>query len=474
MVSQSQLWRLAKRSSLLRLVARKLLVPYQEIAYIWEIARSGRLSIYASSRRLKSQKVITYPLDLPPLGDFHDLLAWLDQNAIEYYQGSFCIYIPPQERAQKLFGVILDAYPPQVGLKILKDLRAPSQARYPSTKTGHYVPKILDWIGYHPLEYLRTANYLYDRDMGPRVYDLVEIQTPHNRLSSYVMQHVTGTPPGMEACVAFLERLELLYQDQLIPKMVNWKSALDFRPPDCRGNVIRDAATGKILYIDFQGFMIKDARQYIANVGDVLHTDACFGETHQDRQGKHRYPSIYGLPIAKRDRDVRWEMFQQALRRQGATVEGAVVLHIGCNAGLVLYSALTDGAAWAVGWDQPGVAAAACKLLLALGMSRFDIIGQDMGANTDLLSSIPKYVRLGKGAILFYQAPGEPIGFPQGIKDLPFKYMVYEGQHGETVSDVQSHLQEIEAGWGLRVDEIASYIGGDAGKPRVFAVLHRE
>ena len=475
---QSRLKQWLKRSAFLRPIVRKMGVLYREVDFIWETARSGRLFVYqrnlVSSRQLQNQKVTTCTIDITPLRDFHDLIAWLDENSIQYQEGGFCIYIPPQEKAQKLFGSVLSLYPPNSGLKILKDLKAPSEAIYCSTDVNPSSPRTSDWISYRPLDYLRVANYLYDKGVGPRVYDLVEVQTPHNSLSIYVVQHVAGTVPSVEECAAFLERLSRLYEDQLIPMMSEWKTSEDFLCPGCRGNLIRDEVTGKVLYVDFQGFMIKDAKRYMLQTADEVREDVHFGNLHWIRGGKYLYQSIPGLRIGKRDTNARWNLFKEALQRQGVSVEGSVVFDIGCNAGMIIYSALTDGAAWAVGWDRPTAAAAARKLLLSSGMTRFDILGQDISSDTDFPSTLPENVELGRNSILFFLSMRKHIGFPDSVKNLPFKYMVYEDHDGEKMSDVKSYLKEIEHGWGLRIDGVTSYVDGDGGGERVVAILHRD
>jgi hypothetical protein len=475
---QCQLKQQLKRSVLLRPVVRKLGVLSREVAFIRDIVRSGRLFVYhrnlVSSRQLPSQKVITYAISLPPLRNFHDLIAWVNENDIRHQEGGFCIYVPPQEKVKKLFGSILGAYPPDAGLKILKDLRAPSEAMYCSTDVNPDSPRISDWIGYRPLDYLRVANYLYDKGVGPRVYDLIEVQTPHNRLSIYVVHHIAGTVPSVGECTAFLERLSRLCEDQLIPMMSKWKTSEDFLPPDCRGNLIRDEATGKTLYVDFQAFMIKDAKQYALQVANEIREDVHFGNPHWIRGGKYFYQSIPGLRIGKRETDVRWNVFKQALQRQGVSIEGALVFDIGCNAGMILYAALTDGAARGVGWDRPSVAAAARKLLLSLGATRFDILGQEISSNTDFHSTLPRYVNSDGDSILFFLSMRKHIGFPDSVKNLPFKYMVYEDHYGEKMSDVKNYLKEIEHNWGLRIDNVASYVDGDGGTEHVFAILHRD
>ena len=63
------------------------------------------------------------------------------------------------------------------------------------------------------------------------------------------------------------------------------------------------------------------------------------------------------------------------LAESGLAVSERLVLDVGCNAGMMLAAALADGASWGVGWDLPEVSQRAEALLLALGYSRFDLIG---------------------------------------------------------------------------------------------------
>ena len=474
---RSQLKQWLKRSVFLRLVISKLVVLYREIAFVGQIVRSGRLFVYQRnlvfSRQLQSQKVIAYGISLPPLRDYHDLVNWLDEESIRFQEGGFCIYIPPQERIQRLFGSVLSAYPPDSGLKILKDLSSPGEAIYCSTDVNPSSPRITDWIGYRPSDYLRVANYLYDKGMGPRIYDLIGAQTLYNCLTIYVVQHVAGTVPSVGECTAFLEHLRRC-EEQLVPMLTEWRTAEDFRPPSCRGNLIRDEVTGKALYVDFQGFMLKDAKKYVLQVAHEVHEDVHFGNRHWIRGGKYLYQSIPGLCIGKRDINTRWNLFKEAIQRQGASIEGSVVLDIGCNAGMILYSALIDGAAWTVGWDRPIVAAAARRLLLSLGMTRFDIVGQEISPETDFCSALPLFVAPDRDSILFFLSMRKHIGFPDGVKNIPFKYMVYEDHYGESLSNVKNYLKEIEHGWDLRIDQITSYRDGDGNEEHVFAILHRD
>lgn len=433
----------------------------REARFIVHCVQSGQLLIClrsrALARRLVSQKALTYIVNMPPLRNYKDLLAYLDDHSVQYQEGGFCIYIPPQEKAQQLFEVMLSAYPPDVGLKILKDLRSPREAVYCSSVVNPNSPKLSDWISHTPLDYLRVANYLYSEGLGPRVYDLTEIQTPHNRLTAYVVQHVAGTAPSQHECETFLSRLRNLYKDHLIPLQPDWELQDDFRCPQCRGNLIHDEVTGQLLYVDFQAFLIKDPRQHVLQRA-AAHCPDC-------RPGS--------LPW-QQDKATRWISFREALQKHGASIEGAVVYEVGCNAGMIMYSALADGAAWAVGWDKPEIATATQRLLLSLGATRFGVIGEEISADTDFHGALPEHLPADRDAILFFRATRDYIGFPDGIKDLPFRYLVYEHSDGGNLPDLLNHLKAMEQRWGLQVIHTGAHGDREEGTESLIAILRRK
>jgi hypothetical protein len=462
---QSRLKQWLKRSSSLRSLAGQIRAIRREVVWITNAARSERFSALqknrALSRQLRGQKTIVYTIALPPLRGFRSLTDWLDDHAVHYIEGGFCIYIPPQELSWKLFGPILSAYPPDSGLKILKDLKPPAQAMYVSKAIRPNTTKASELATHRPMDLVRVANYMYHEGIGPRVYDLIEIQTPYNSLSAYVIQHVVGTAPSVDEYTAFLNRLDQLSKDQLIPppgwKGVGGRTRLDFRCPDCNGNLLIDKRTGDALYVDFQGFVIKDVRQYILGIVDEIRENVQF-RTAQGTCGENDlYQSILVLNHGQQTVEPRWNLFKQTLERQGFPIEGAVVLDVGHSAGITIYAALTDGAAWAIGWDKPVVAATTRKLMFALGMTRFDVVGQDTFSDTDFLSFLPPNAKSAENVVLFFRAMRKHDGLFHSIKNLPFKYMVYEGHRGEAVTDIENYLKDIANRWNLQIVDVVSY-----------------
>lgn len=474
-VHRTRLRQWLKRSDSLRSIVRKMRAIRREVVWTVNAVRSGRFLAYgrnyATSTRLRNQKVLTFTINLPSFQDFHSLTAWLDNNSVRYQEGAYCIYLPPQKEMRQLFDPILSIYPPDSGLKILKDLKPPALATYVSTAVASGVTRIDDWTSCRPIGFLQVANYMYDKGIGPRVYDLIEIQTLYNNLTAYVVQNVAGAVPTVDECSAFLNRLDQLYEDQLLP-LPGWRTMEDFRCPACRGNLIRDADTGRVLYVDFQSFMLRDIHRNILQAIGEIREDVHFGDTHWIRGGRYSYQSIPGLQIGQRDVNLRWNLIKQELKKQGGSIEGSVVFDVGCNAGMMIYHALTDGAAWAVGVDRPAVAASARKLLLALGMTRFDIIGHDISSHTDFLSMLPHNVKLSSDSVLFFLAMRKHVGFPVGILSLPFKYLIYEGHEGETISDTKNYLGDIAESWDLQIASIALFQDGDS-RLRPYSILRR-
>jgi hypothetical protein len=118
------------------------------------------------------------------------------------------------------------------------------------------------------------------------------------------------------------------------------------------------------------------------------------------------------------------------------------------------------------------LAAGATKLLLSLGMTRFDIFGRDISSDTEF--SLPPHIeRLNANGILFFLAMRKHIGFPEGMRRLPFEYIVYEDHEGETLSDARRHTQRVADAWGLRVAGGTSYTTGESNLGRAVLLLHR-
>jgi hypothetical protein len=238
-------------------------------------------------------------------------------------------------------------------------------------------------------------------------------------------------------------------------------------------SVIRRARDGQLLWIAPRSIVL-DAR--LANLRRVLgahQTDFHFGGKRLLRGGRYLYQSVPGLERGKRDTQPRWTGITELLATANLSVDRRVVMDIGCNAAMMLASALADGASWGLGWDRPQITAAARRVQAVLGNSRLDLIGANVDDAFPLLDSVPTPVRgqLDDGVVLFL-AVWRWLGFLPQIASLPWKALVFEGHQADSADEHEANLKRMEDQWRCRVVARSAVLDGDS-QPRPLALLVR-
>lgn len=433
---------------------------------------SGRLTVRADSGQAQAflgrQRVLRLTTTLPDCADVDDLRRALSDPA----EGGWTFYLEP-EAAQRLVPDLPALYGPRMGLKILKDMQAPEAAHY----TRHHLNPapgagLLRAMTPDPHTLLRVAQHLSAAGLGPRVADLVCLQASGRDLSAYVVEHVP-MPADEAAHTRFMSDLKAaLAEGPLHPMHGTLAGTQDFEPPDCHGN-LRCTADGQPLFVDFQAFVLQDELAALATVvgggRDAVH----FGDRRRFRGGgAYLYQGIPGLEPGKRDVARRWDSLAALLNEAGGGFADRVVMDIGCNAGLMLYGGLAHGARWGIGWDRPEVAAVAGRLLPTLGATRSVVHGGEITAETDFLAGVPERFRAARDGVLLYLSVSDHIGFPDGVADLPWRWLVYEGHADQAVGDQFERLQQVP--WLADADLKASamLVDGDS-PPRPVLVLQR-
>jgi hypothetical protein len=200
-----------------------------------------------------------------------------------------------------------------------------------------------------------------------------------------------------------------------------------------------------------------------------------FGREYKLRGGRYLYQSIPLLgQSGRRDTARRWQRIESALGRAGVSVKDRLVLDVGCNAGMMLASALAGGAAFGLGWDMPEVAQLGDRVLHALGFTRFELFGADLGEAYRLGDDVPAHVApLLSGSVVLYLAIRHHVGFVGDLADLPWKAMVYEGGEEETAAGLEETLAPLRARTEFRLVEAVDYRDGE-GRPRPLAILVRD
>lgn len=199
--------------------------------------------------------------------------------------------------------------------------------------------------------------------------------------------------------------------------------------------------------------------------GDVL-TVVAGGDRflYQDVPGR-------GSP-GRRDTEARIADIVSLLDRHGATFDTRVVLDVCCNSGMMMGEALARGARWAVGWDLPRVAAAADDLLCVLGAGRSTLNGVSVDDSTDFTAGLPSWLAA-DGAVCLFLSAWHHVGFPAGIVDLPWEYLVYEGKENEESDATAANIATMTSRWGCEVVESTTRADGICG-PRPIALLRRD
>jgi hypothetical protein len=163
------------------------------------------------------------------------------------------------------------------------------------------------------------------------------------------------------------------------------------------------------------------------------------------RGGRFLYQTIPGIGAhGRRETSRRWGLISSMLKEAGESLDRRIVLDVGCNAGMMLAEALSDGALWGLGWDRPEVVRHARRLLFALGYTRFDLIGEELGHRSSLLNSVPQALRpaLDECVVLFL-AIRHHLGFIPDLARIPWRLMVYEGGESERTATLNRSLEDL-------------------------------
>jgi hypothetical protein len=173
----------------------------------------------------------------------------------------------------------------------------------------------------------------------------------------------------------------------------------------------------------------------------------------------------------RRDTDARVRAMTEMMARHGAGFEGRVVLDVCCNSGMMMGEALARGARWSVGWDLPEVAAAADDLLTVLGAGRSEVHGVVIDDDTAFAAGVPDWLDADDSVCLFLAA-WHHVRFPPGVGDLPWTWLVYEGQENENPSHTRDNIATMETRWSCRLVDQSTHSDGICG-PRPLALFER-
>jgi len=420
---------------------------------------------------VQSARRINIPnLELSNLDSF---LNELKQSGLSYGTGGHAVYLPPETIKATSFRELSNYYPSCAGLKIVRHPGGLSESVYVYKGEGE---SRLHLKLIHNLRHLTlVANLLHVNRVGPRLYDLVELQCSDNLWTAFVVEHVAKPMASMEVCENGINTIRDLEQRNLV-KIILPAGFEDgeFQCPDCSGNAFM-TVDGEFRYIDFQNFALTGYGDYLKCVALNAAKASHFGDESLLRGGRYLYQSVPGLSLpGKRNPEKRAEILGELMSTAGVSIQDRLVLDIGCNVGMMMAQYLKLGALWCHGWDQEVVVPHTEKLLYALGCTRFSTTGGVITQSTDLEGALTAHLRPHlNGCAISYLAIRGHTNWLGALKQIPWAFMIYEGHEGETTEQSLRYLEEFKKTVSFRIAAQGEYADGDSD-PRTVAILIRE
>jgi hypothetical protein len=414
--------------------------------------------------------VVVSGINLPPNGS---LIEYLRSAGIDYREGSHAIYLPPQSVKLTAFKSLIESYPSDAGLKIVKHQGGVDESDYVLAATKGD-SKIQQGMVHGHRHLLLVANLLYAAGIGPRLYDLMNLNSSEQVWTAYVVQDVGNRIPTPDQCEAGIQKLRELDAEGVIRVILpDGFDDEEFECPTCCNNVVVDSE-GQFKYIDFQNFLLGDYEKFLTNLAVAAAEQTHFGDTTMLRGGRYLYQSVPGVNLpAKRNVANRMKTLNRLLKEAGVSVKERVVLDVGCNIGMMMGEYLNLGAKWCHGWDRASTTPHTERMLLALGCTRFSTTGADITSSKSLRDDLPKHVAaLLEGCVVSYLAIRGHLNWLEDLKQIPWSFMIYEGHEGETFEEFESHLEELRRLTNFELGPTSTYVDGDS-EERTVAILIR-
>ena len=407
-----------------------------------------------------------------------DLLNHLRSTGVTFAQGGHAIYLSPEALGETAFRFIADNYPSNAGLKIVSSPGGIDKSGYvrDGYGNGNGESILQKNLVYDHSRLTLVANLLFAHGVGPRLYDLMELQCGETIWVAYVMEHVQGHVPTIDECdkgVAQIRRLE--ESGLILNNMPEGWADEDFKSPRCNRNAFIDNL-GRFQYVDFQNFLLTGYETFLRNIALNATEKSHFGETSIVRGSKrYLYQSIPGLNLpAKRNPEARMKVVIDLMNRAGVSLKGRMVLDVGCNIGGMMAQYLKLGARWCHGWDRDYMTPHTEELLLALGCTRFSTWGGDIDQKKNLEADLPDFLRPAlNGCVISFLAVRGHVGWLKALGRIPWWFLIYEAHEGESQVDFDKHMDDFRKLVNFRVAASATYIDGDSDE-RIVAILVRE
>lgn len=391
-----------------------------------------------------------------------------------YSEGSHAIYLSPQNASVTSFAKVLRDYPDGAGLKIMKTEGSVDEGNYIAGRAkGDSSIQLGAVHGHRHLTLV--ANLLNAKQLGARLYDLVNLRCGERVWAAYVVEDVGQRVPSLTECEQGISELRKLHAEGVLLVIVpEGFDDEEFECPTCCNNVLLDSC-GRFRYIDFQNFLLGDYENFLTHLATEAAEQTHFGDTAMLRGGRYLYQSIPGVRLpAKRSVASRMKTINRLLAEAGVSVKDRVVLDVGCNIGMMMAEYLRLGAKWCHGWDRATTVLHTEKILLALGCTRFSTTGADITKSQPLSTDVPPHVESSlEGCVVSYLAIRGHLEWLDELARVPWAFMIYEGHEGERRADFDAYLAELRKLTAFTLGPVGTYVDGDSDE-RTVAILLKQ
>lgn len=422
---------------------------------------------------VQSPRTIVLPGSVLTTND--SLLNHLRAASAAFGEGSHAIYLAPASLGLTEFKSLAADYPPDAGLKIMKNAGTIDESNYLVGRTKGDSRIHLGLVHSHRHLSL-VANLLHAWGVGPRLYDLINLKCGDQIRTAYVVQDVGGGLPSLEACEAGIQKLRDLDAEGVIKVMLPEGFAdEEFECPSCCNNALVDG-NGHFNYIDFQNFLLGDYEKYLTSLASAAAEQTHFGDPSSFRGGRYLYQSVPGVKLpGKRDVSNRMKTLTQLFQQARVSVAERLVLDVGCNIGMMMSQYLKLGAKWCHGWDRATTVPHTEQMLLALGCTRFSTTGTDITKSRVLTDDLPRHAAAAlDGCAISYLAVRGHLDWLDSLKQIPWSFMIYEGHEGESSKDFEQYLIGLKNLTNFELGPTSTYVDGDSEERTVAILLRTE
>lgn len=336
------------------------------------------------------------------------LSSLLKKHGCDVLEGRHSVYLYRREDIQLISPELCDFYPYSFGLKIIKSQEfSPDGSPYYTSRKLAPASSFMSMRAVGSVkEKVVISNLLNMKNVAPRVYDIIKLQSGGVIVYALVVKHIDGKTVTGRVGFEFIRKLERILQKMGI-KVLGIKNHKDFRPPDFRNNIVADKSG--TYYVDIQNFVMFD-----------------------NSLMKKRLSGAFSIQL-----DSTFFLFKEYFERNRLNIRQRTVLADGFNSVAFTMFALSKGARWCVILDHSGMAEQIQSILYYYGFSRFDVVKcKPQEVKIDLLP-ITKYDYV-------YCSSDEALdSLPNWLETIDCQILFYEVLDMAHMGDIKKRLEKL-------------------------------